>query len=317
MTHATDAAEYILSAKKYFVVNHCAGKGVSKSSALLTDKQYSVYETTEVGDCRHHVADICRKDPNAWIIVCGGDGTISEAVGGIMDAGANETAVFSAIGTGSGNDFVRFMNKTAEGGVIHTIDVVEANDKYSVNMINIGFDCDTVVETEKIRKLPLAGGSFGYILGVAKALIKKKTFVADLTLHGVDGTDNDEKFEGEVLLTAIAECPYCGGGFNAVPPARPTDGLVDLLIVKNITRLNFIKLVSYYRAGTHFTETGAVEERFSHILTHKRCRGFTLNGLSQMCVDGEVSKTSSLAAKVIDRALRYIVPDESLLALVK
>lgn len=312
LTQKLSDSEYIASATKYYIVNHIAGKGINKDAALLSGGVDFVYETKSVGDCRRYVADVCRKDPGAWIIVYGGDGTISEAVSGIMDADAGETAAFSAVGTGSGNDFVRYMNVAAAPDVIHELDVVRANDKYSVNMINIGFDCDVVVETEKMRKSPLAGGSFGYILGVVRALAKKKTFNASIELQGVNGTDENETVNGEVLLTAIAECPYCGGGFNAVPVARPDDGLVDLLIVKNITRTRFIQLVGYYRAGTHFLSDGTIDEKFKDILVHKRCKSFELSGLARMCVDGEVSETDNLKAEVIGKALRYIVPSKEM-----
>lgn len=305
------------SLNKYFILNVLAGKGHDSEAVIRADESLSVYTTEKEGDARRLTAEICNKDPYAWIIACGGDGTLSEAAAGIIDAGAGGTALLSPIGGGTGNDFVRYMNGILSDGEIKCIDALSVNGCYSINMVNIGFDCAVVSESEKLRKLPGFKGPSAYVLGVVKSLIRKPHIASEIHMYGVDGTDREETIKGEFLLTAIAECPYCGGGFNAAPTANPFDGLVDLLIVKNITRTRFIGLVGDYKKGTHFLEDGSLKEKFRDLMTHVRCRSFEMNGISEICVDGEISETSSISGTVIPKAVRCVMPKQKWIDAIK
>lgn len=307
----TETNEFIASANRYFVVNPVAGHGVPSDATILNDESINIHMTSSDTDCREYVCEVCKKDPNAWIIVCGGDGTISEAVSGILDAGCGRTAALSAIPTGSGNDFVRYMNSTCKQKEIYDVDAIKIANHYCVNMVNIGFDCDVVAEARKMKQRPWISGSFAYILGVVKALVKKKSFKTIVQLNGVNGTDENETFEGNYLLTALSGCPYCGGGFKAHPLASPFDGLIDVLLIDNVTRMKFIKLVGDYRAGTHFDEeTGKPAKKVEDIITYRRCKSISYGGFSQICIDGEIVTTDSINAEIIPNAFRYINPLE-------
>ena len=304
-------------ANKYFVMNAHAGKGIDPEKVKAADDSLTVYVTTGSGDARKYVSDVLKDDPNAWIIACGGDGTLSECAAGIIDAHAGDTALFSAIGAGSGNDFVRYMSKVMKPGEIKDVDAVYVNGYYSINMINIGFDCAVVSESEKLRRMPHVSGSASYILGVVKTLLKKPHIKAKITLDGVDGTDETKVLEGDYLLTCVAECPFCGGGFNAAPTASPFDGLIDLLIIKNVSRARFISLVGDYKKGTHFLENGELKEIFRKYITHVKCRSFTMDGLTEMCVDGEVISVDKINGEILPRAFRCVLPDEKWVNAVK
>lgn len=307
------------------IINPNSGRGAGNGNIFAAVEKTAAENGGEIIKSEHpgHVEEIaaeaCRKDPFAHVIAYGGDGTVYETVNGIMKSGAGRTVSFSIVPTGSGNDFSAYANdsdvfKKAE---LNKIDVIRVkcgeNERYYANMMNIGFDCNVVAETYTLKKKPFLHGSMAYVAGVAKTLIQKKTFRGKVTLEGVEPFGKDEKstsaevFEQEILLTAAANSCYCGGGFRAAPLASLTDGLMDVLVVNNVTRLTFLRVVGAYRAGTYIDETGNMVPEFDKILTYRKCRRMTIEGPETYCLDGEVCPTNGcpIEAEVIPGAMWY------------
>ena len=83
--------------------------------------------------------------------------------------------------------------------------------------------------------------------------------------------------------------------------------MLDVLFVKKISRVRFIKLVGDYRTGAHIDhETGSPIARFADIMTYRRCRAVTIEGLRTVCVDGEVSPCESLEVEVVPDAVTIV-----------
>ena len=254
------------------------------------------------GQLRELTAELFSRDPFAHAIVYGGDGSVYEAVGGIMDSGKNSTASFSVIPTGSGNDFSAYANDSGvfKKGELNKIDLVktlcEGEARYFANMMNIGFDCSVVRETYTLKKNPLFQGTAAYIAGVLKVLAVKKTFAADISLNGcvslADGSALDDVHESKkILLTACANAQFCGGGFRAASLASITDGLMDVLIVNDVSRLKFISLVGDYHNGSYIESDGKIKDSFSQVISYHRCRKMELTGPEYICLDGEIYET--------------------------
>ncbi|MBQ4054612.1 MAG: acylglycerol kinase family protein, partial [Clostridia bacterium] len=123
--------------RKIMILNPAAGHG-DADKLTSPDEKILIYKTKSVGDAERYVTQECRIDPETHFIVCGGDGTVNEVVNGIISAGAGESAMFSIVPTGTGNDFIK---NDLEKKKVHKVDVVAINGRYAVNMINIGFDC--------------------------------------------------------------------------------------------------------------------------------------------------------------------------------
>ena len=113
-------------------------------------------------------------------------------------------------------------------------------------MFNIGFDCNVVDLTARLKTYPLLKGSIAYLAAVAGILIKKKG--ANLKIE----IDGETVHEGPLLLTAIANGSFCGGGVKSSPKASLNDGLIDANIIYNVTRREFIRKFPAYSKGTHF-----------------------------------------------------------------
>ena len=282
----------------HFVLNPMSGKNLKqakKSVKAMTDKirtacqkrqlSYRIYYTTDVGDATEYVRSMVRSTQDRQRFICvGGDGTINEIVNSVPCCSNVE---FGVIPNGSGNDFVRnftnidrFSDIDAQlDGETISLDLIKCNEFYSANMINIGFDCSVVKEAARLKKFKLATPGMSYIFGVVVALFKKYGTKMKLIF------DDGEVVDSDLLLTAIGNGRYCGGGFNALPNALLDDGLMDLIIIRKISRFTFIGLVGSYKKGTYLSSKKAMQ-----YITYKRVPHFRMefDAPIPICLDGEI-----------------------------
>ena len=291
--------------KTYHIINPAAGCGGAEAACRRrAEKDAVVYRTTGVGDARRYLAQVLKDErEECRVYVYGGDGTIGEAVNGIMDADAAEIAALTAVPVGTGNDFVRMFDSKGTARE-YKLDLLRCGDLYAVNMVNIGFDCSVVSKTAEWKKKPFISGAFAYILGIISVLLRRLGTEMVIEYTDEEGIAHTES--GTLLLCAIGNAQYYGGGFRAAPIASMEDGLIDLLVVKRVTRLRFLGLVGLYRVGAHIKETGETVDRVKDVLSYIRCRSIKISGIKEACFDGEVRPTSSFTCEVLPRTLRYM-----------
>ncbi|MEL7654397.1 MAG: diacylglycerol kinase family protein, partial [Bacillota bacterium] len=279
-----------------FIMNPAAGKGkagkvflpqiIEASKRLQID--YEIHRTIAPGDAAHFVKSRCESreaqgesEETFRFYACGGDGTLNEVANG---AYGHQNAEIAMIPAGTGNDFPRnFTNRQYfedierqilgqpkwidliryEAAPVDELD--EPLVRYGVNMFNIGLDCDAAEKVAQIKNYPFVPGPLAYGMGVAIVLGKKEGVNLEIKF------DDGEIHSGDIMLIAIANGCYCGGGFKAVPKAIPDDGLIDVSIVGNITRRKFISLISKYKEGTHLDDPGTAD-----IITYKKCKSLTV-----------------------------------------
>jgi diacylglycerol kinase family enzyme len=276
--------------------------GVKHSPELLTKggaKDEEIYVTTCVGDAERFVYERCLSEPETHFVVYGGDGTINEAVNGIIKSGAGDKALLSVVPAGTGNDFVRSF---PEKGKIYTVDAMKYGDRYAVNIVNFGFDSKVVVKTAKYKKT--FPGSAAYIAGVVDTFFHKIGEKWSIELEMDDGST--ESFNEEFTLALAANCQYYGGGFRAASLASSSDGLLDVVLVKKIPRLAFVNLIGSYKKGTHLDpETNSPYEKFQKYVIFRKCRSIKISGVSRLCADGEIEDRNEAEITVVPAAFRY------------
>lgn len=283
--------------RKIMILNPAAGHGDAAKLSSPNEEVF-VYTTVCVGDAERYVEEECKKNPETHFIVCGGDGTVNEVVNGIMKADVGDSAVFSIIPTGSGNDFVK---NNFEKKKTHKIDVIKINDRYAINMINIGFDCDVVEKTQYYKQKHK--GSTAYILGVVDVLFKP--FGKNFKIRYTTTEDEEVCLEQECLLCAIANGAYCGGGFNFAPLSSATDGVLDVLIVKKISRAKFISVVAQFRAGKFIEKDGTLKKAYKGMLDYVKCTSIDIESIDSVCIDGEVNEASYAHISILPQAINY------------
>lgn len=307
--------------KTVFIINPKAGKNNRISRIISTieaaseklKKETEIYITKAVGDGENFVRNYADTHGSARFIACGGDGTFSEILNG---AYGKEGVEIGVMPMGTGNDFCRnfpggipfldaesqIMGKTVRCDVIKYTTEVGGNitQKYCANMFNIGFDCNVADLTSKMKTRPLVSGSLAYFLSIFSVLLKKKGANLEIIL------DDELMHRGPLLLTSVANGCYCGGGIKSNPGACLNDGLIDVNIIYNISRLNFLSKLPFYMKGTH-TKLKNIQKV---IATHK-CKKLTvtpLDGNMRLCIDGEIIDAGKTEFELINSAVDFVLP---------
>ncbi len=193
------------------------------------------------------------------IIACGGDGTVNSVVRGLM----NSKAVLGVLPLGSGNDFAKQINLSADfhtnveilkKGNTCSIDVIESNAGLFVNTFGIGLDGLTnFYATQSLFKRK----SLKYFAGGLRALFHAKPFTAQITV------DEKELNSKKVWMVTIANGRIEGGRYNISPTSISGDGVVELIVVKAFSRgrlfWEFIKLSFGFSFKPGLTEVHKIQ----------------------------------------------------------
>lgn len=288
--------------KALHILNPLAGKGTAKKVKEGLNSDDVVYMSESPEETTEFIKKSCKENPESCFTVYGGDGTVFRAVNALMDSGCAEKASLKVVPIGSGNDFVRSF----EGVHGETkIDLLTVNGRYAANLVNMGFDCSVVKRAVKLKKNPFVPNKLAYKFGVIGEFFSKKPMDAKITVTYADG--EEEHYEGKFLLIAAGNCNWYGGGYKVCPAAKYDDGLIDLVIVKDVTRRTFLGLVGDYKKGTYVdNETGAVSERFKDFVIYKKCVKVKIVGCGSVCADGEIFAENEVEIGIKPKALTII-----------
>ncbi len=307
--------------RTFFVINPKAGTGKRieelinsiKETAHKLKADVKIYITKSVGDAEKFVRAQCRELGPARFIACGGDGTLGEVLNGAIETDGAEVGIMPF---GTGNDFCRNFDGDAdffdvqyqlEGECVKCDAIrfrnqldVETQTRYCANMFNIGFDCNVADMTSRMKKKPFLSGSMAYFLSIFATLVKKNGAKLKIELDGKN------RYSGELLLTSIANGRFCGGGIKSNPRASVHDGLLDINIIKNISRTNFLTKLPFYMKGTHIRLHG-----IEKVIANHKCKKATiepLDGKMRLCVDGEIIDAKKTEFEIVQNAFSFVLP---------
>jgi len=297
--------------KTCFIVNPASGKG--EGISLVTEAisslnaECEIYTTTSQGDATRYVREYCRDHPNERVrfCACGGDGTLFEVVNG---AAGFDNAEVTCFPCGSGNDFVKYYGnvdrfrdvKALVSAEAAPIDLFRVGDRYSINVVNFGFDTNVCKEMEKARTKPIIGGKNAYSYGIFKSLLtamKTKALVyADEELLNPDG---------KLLLCTLGNGRYVGGKFCCAPRSLNDDGMIEVCLIKPVSRFTFLKLMGPYEKGKHLDDP-----RFSKVVVYRRCKKVEIKAQDgfALTMDGEIAYGSEFTVEAVQGALNFVAP---------
>jgi len=235
-----------------------AGRRQARILELLrqSDVQVEYHASQSLGDLETQV--LREVDAGATqIVVAGGDGSVHEAVNGIMRSG--NTAALGVIPTGTGNDFAKACDiplnwehatrllgdRVKARGSPRKVDIGRFNDRFFCNGAGVGFDAKVTRIARSIR-LPI--GDLVYLLAIFK------TMMGRIATPHLQITADDYSWEGPVTLAAISNGPWIGGMFHIAPMAVNNDKLMHLLIVNPVTRRRILTLLPKLMNGQHMQE---------------------------------------------------------------
>lgn len=297
--------------KYYFIINELAGTGVKRKLLLKQldelKKEFDIetYFTKYEKDATRFVKDVCSKtNDDVCFFACGGDGTLNEVCSG---AYGYKNAIVSVFPCGSGNDFVKCFERgsfddvrNVMKGEVIPIDLMKVDDRYCVNVCNFGFDTVVARNVNEDRKKHGHGSKFSYTTGIIKALAiamknKAKVYLNDELLNE----------SGTYLLCTVGNGQYVGGSFNCSPRALLNDGLLEVCLVKCLSRIRFFTMVNDYVEGNHLDK-----ERYKKYITYRRVNKIRVEAPEgfDYTVDGEIIHSTEMHVEVLKNAIRLLAP---------
>lgn len=242
----------------FVIVNPNAGrkKGEKDWNQIKTLFQQSEIQISSIFTKHQgHAIDIVKKaiqDGFRKFIVVGGDGTLNEAINGILSQNTipSNEIIIGMIPVGTGNDWGRMYQipndyqeavelikneKTfvQDAGKVSYWDKDGQKLRYFVNMAGMGYDA-LVAKKTNIMKAKGGGGPFAYLINLFLGLIQYKFTFLELSIDG------KEVFKGKVFSMNIGICKYNGGGMMQLPYAEPDNGLFDITLIKKTNKLKVI-----------------------------------------------------------------------------
>ncbi len=286
------------------IANPISGKGKGK---VIAEKAYqqltsngrkgNLTLTTGRGDA-FRMAQEAIQNGSRWLIACGGDGTIHEVVNAIA---AKSEVTLGLIPCGRGNDFARALGipkypdqaiQVLLNGRPFEVDVGRIGDMYFDTIATCGYDAE-VSRRASEANVPFSGTAT-YVYAAITTLFSYNTPTA--RLEGDFGV-----FEGDILLAATGITPHYGGGFKIVPNAVMNDGLLDVCIIKPVSRLTVLRMLIKLFWGGH-TSHPAVSIQRTKSLT------IQTEPPTLLYADGEKVGYTPATVELVERGLTVLVP---------
>jgi len=251
------------------------------------------------------------------IIVVGGDGTIHEVVNGIMIQKEVPTTdiLLAVIAVGTGNDWIRMFGiprkytdaiRAIVDGHAFLQDIARVSyyksnfqqQRYMANVAGLGFDASV---NKYYNRLKDEGrrGSWIYKWGMFKTILGYKTTRIKVVIDGLEVEDQP------IFSSTIGIGKYNGGGMIQMPNAVADDGLLDVTLIRKMSKLRIVsKFMSLYNGKIYQIPK----------VSHHRGRKIQVESFPESAieVDGEALGYSPFEFEVIDRAIKVVVSEKFL-----
>ena len=297
--------------KHIFIINPTAGKRDSRQriydmADILRDKHgldVQCILTKKQGHATELTRKLCESGEELRFYACGGDGTINEVANGIL---GYDNAAMTCIPIGTGNDFLKNFGDDAAkfsdaenlwDGPQFPMDVIEVGDRIALTIACSGIDARIGRDVHKYSESPLLDGKSSYIVSLIANFIFK-----DISSHWTVEIDGNA-VEGDYAVVSVCNGRYYGGGFMPMPEARMDDGIMNVMIVDKVSKLQFLRFVGPYAKGEY-----RKLPTFARGYTPKVVRICSEQEDIVTCLDGESIVSSDVTIKLSDKRLNFFGP---------
>ena len=237
------------------LTNPSAGKGRgSRTAALalprLKEAGFAVHSLTgHDADEASEMAQRCVADGVDSLVVVGGDGMVHLAVQALV---GSETSL-GIIPAGTGNDVARYLGiprsdtqaaaDVVVGSRTRLIDLGRAGAQHFVTVLAAGFDSKV---NERANRMHWPRGQMRYNMATLAELRVFEPLPYTLDLDG-------ETVSTRAVLVAVGNGPSFGGGLRITEGALLDDGLLDVVIIKPMSKAGLVRTYPKLFKGTHVT----------------------------------------------------------------
>lgn len=256
-----------------------------------------------------HIVELAEEAVRAGyapIIVAGGDGSIGEAVNGMVRARGGPQAPLPPLGViplGSANDFVANLGlpldlsqaaQVIARGESALIDLCQCNERYFVNNSAAGLEPYVTTKHERIQWIK---GQTRYIVAALWAIAEGPQWQARIEW-------DSGSYEGPLTLVSVGNGWRTGGVFYMTPHADPRDGRLTFVFAYRPMRLSVLATMpATMKPGAgNYVELPGVQEH------HTRFLKITLDKPSPAHTDGELFERwiETLEYHIFPRALAVL-----------
>jgi diacylglycerol kinase (ATP) len=299
-------------ARAYLIVNPTAGAGSSirkwpKIQSYLNqiglDFEFTLTESPG------HAIELAKAAAGRgykMFVSVGGDGTISEVAQGLYEKDCLKDVMLGVISTGTGADYIRTMGIPSScidackllmtpRTCLTDVGIVEFKNgckRLFVNFAGLGFAADVVKATTQTYKA--TGPMTSYLLGLLSTLISYRNKEVSIS---IDGHIQKRK----IVTLLVGNGKYAGGGMKTIPNANPRDGLFDVLVVDDMTKLDLLQSLPMIYKGTHLSHPKVSIKRVKEIEIYSEQKSY-------IQVDGDVVGETPARFRVLPAAMNLIVP---------
>lgn len=261
---------------------------------------YDIRVSTAPGECTRFAREAAETGKEYRLYACGGDGTLNEVVQG---AAGHDNVAVTVYSGGSGNDFVKLFDDPKAFFDLErlldaeeaTFDLISCNDDIAMNICSVGLDARIGTDVSRYKRLPLLQGFRAYAASTVVNVIKgiAEHYVVEI---------NGKRLENKFTMICVCNGRYYGGGFNPVPEADPADGLLDVLLVRNVSRLQVPMVIGAYKDGRY--------KELPQLVRHYRTKSvkITCDQETPINLDGELRMAREVTMSVADAKLRFFYP---------
>ena len=291
-----------------FIINPAAGSRdrtkdyteVIKKLCSQRGLDYRIEVSGAPGECARLAREAAQTGEEYRIYACGGDGTLNEVASGAAGYPNAAVTVFSG---GSGNDFVKiFSDPKAFFDLERLLDAEEAsfdmircNEDLSLNICSVGLDARIGTDVANYKRIPLLSGFRAYAVST---LVNVFRGIAEHYVTEING----EVMDTENTMICVCNGRFYGGGFNPVPEADPTDGLLDVLLIKKVSILQVAQVIGKYKAGRY--------KELPHLVRHIRTDRVVIrcDKPTAINLDGELRVAETVDMHIAEEKLRFFYP---------
>ncbi len=230
------------------------------------------------------------------VLVVGGDGLLHD----VLPAVAERDVTVGLLPAGTGNDTARALGLPVGDpdaaldvvlrGRTRAVDLAGTDRGHVVTVVASGFDSKV---NERANAMRWPRGNQRYNLAI---LAELRTFQPLPFSLDLDGT----RLDTEAMLVAVGNGPSFGGGLRIAAGAVMDDGLLDVCVIRPVSKARLVRVFPQLYRGTHVDLPEFERHRVRRV--HLACPDVVAYG------DGERLGPLPLTVTVLERALRVLVP---------
>ncbi|MEX2462484.1 MAG: diacylglycerol kinase family protein [Paenibacillaceae bacterium] len=265
--------------------------------------------TSRVGEASDIAAKFVQVDRIERLIVIGGDGTINEAVNGLIHTGGAASCILAVVPAGTGNDYAKahgipldpvaaLLLALSPLSRVKQIDLIQIeNGIFAINNVGAGFDGMVAKLTNEAAYKKLLNrvglGQLSYFITMIRVF---GTYKSSTLWLEIDGITHELM---NTWLAATANIPFYGGSMQICPHALSDDGWLDVVVIRSSSRWKVLSIMFSVYTGKHITHPA---------VTFYKGRSIGVRSKSPLLLqaDGETAGTTPIQLNIVPAGISIV-----------